>query len=202
MRPNADSTNRATRSVMMAAPALVLMLAVVGAVGSSQAHAEMTIWQVETNPPGTDSGNEWLTLINTGEQDTFSDYGIRTTNGRIASYPIPTISLDTCEYSRIIFPRQAVDNEDDTVKLLKDGATIYETPTINDTKNDDRFWTNPDVAAACGDPRAGTMPEIVPEPPTETTLEERVERLESEVSLLQRLIQNILNMLGDLLNAS
>lgn len=157
-------------------------------VGVGLAHAELAIWQVENNPPGTDSGNEWLTLINTGEYDTFDGYGIQTTHGRIASYAVPSMTLGMCEYHKITFPKQTVDNEDDTVKLLKDGLTIYETPTIKDTKNDDRFWTNPNVAAICGDTQAGTTTETVqapgvdPNPPdtsTEMTWESRIQALEA-----------------------
>ena len=178
----------------------VVMIAVlaltVGIVG--MAHAELTIWQVENNPPGTDSGNEWLTLINTGENGTFDGYGIQTTHGRIASYTVPSIALDVCEYHKITFPRQAIDNEDDTVKLLKNGTTIYETPVIKDTKNNDRFWTNPDVEAICGTPSADTV--TTHQPSTEESLEQRVAELEAEVALLRQMIQDILTILEDLLN--
>lgn len=184
-----------------AALALTLALAV-GVVGLSQAHAEMTIYQVENNPAGTDSGNEWLTLINTGERDTFDGYGIQTTHGRIASYEVPAITLDTCEYHRITFPKQTVDNEDDTVKLLKDGATIYETPVIKDTRNNDRFWTNPDVAAICDDPQASAATETEDQPPTEAELEQRIEELEAEIERLRQMIQDILDILNALLDTN
>ena len=176
-------------------------------MGAGLAHAEMTIWQVENNPPGADSGNEWMTLINTGEQDTFSGYGIKTTNGRIASYAIPTITLDMCEYHKITFAKQTVDNTDDTVKLLKDGITIYETPVIKDTKNDDRFWANPNVTAICDNPWVDTTAETVHEPSTEMTKDQRIEELEMEnarlkavIELLQSKIYDILDILNDLLN--
>lgn len=164
-------------------------------VGVSQAHAELTIWQVENNPPGSDSGNEWLTVINTGESGTFSGYGIQTTHGRIASYDLPSTSLDTCEYYTFKFPKQAIDNEDDTVKLLKDGRTIYETDVIKDTKNNDRFWTNPDVAGVCE--TASTQE------PTSTeslTIEQRIEALEQRTEAIHEILLNIQEMLTRLLN--
>ena len=88
------------------------------------------------------------------------------------------------------------------VKLLKNGTTIYETPVINDTKNDDRFWTNPDVAAMCGDALAGASPDLAHEPATDLTLEERITALEAEVLLLHQMIQNILDILNDLLGVN
>lgn len=197
--PNTNRIIQSPRVDMMAALALVLA---VGVVGISQAHAELTIWHVENNPSGTDSGNEWLTLINTGSNDTFDGYGIQTTNGRIASYDLPTKTLGMCEYYKITLQKQTIDNENDTVKLLKNGTTIYETPVIEDTKNDDRFWTNPDVAAICGDALMGAAPDPVYEPATDLTLEERITALETEVSLLHQIIQNILEILNNLLGAN
>lgn len=187
-----------TNKIMLAS---ITTLAVVLAAGAGQAHAEMTIWQVENNPPGSDSGNEWLTLINTGERDTFDGYKLQTTNGRIAHHTVPAMDLDTCESYRATFPKQAIDNEDDSVKLLKDGTTIYETPTIKDTKNDEYFWTNPDVAAICGDAPAGSAPDTARQPAADPALEERIAALEAEVSLLHQLIQSIMDMLEGLLGA-
>ena len=196
---NANRIAQPPRLGMVAALALVLA---VGVVGINQAHAELTIWQVENNPPGTDSGNEWLTLINTGSSDTFGGYGLKTTNGRIASYDVPTINLDTCEHYRFTFPKQAVDNKNDSVKLLKDGLTVYETPIIKDTKNDSYFWTNPDVAAVCGDAPAGAAPDPAHQPSTVASLEQRIAELEAEISLLHQMIQNILDMLNGLLGTN
>ena len=140
-----------TQLYVMAALCLVFV------AGMSHAYAELTIYQVENNPPGGDSGHEWLTLINTGAKDTFSGYHVMTTNGRIAAYDIPTIpELDTCEYYKFTFSKQAIDNQDDTVILLHNGVTVYQTPVIKDTKNNDRFWTNPDVAAVCSDTSTST----------------------------------------------
>ena len=168
-----------------------VLLTILLVAGLSQAHAELTIWQVENNPSGIDSGNEYLTLINLGESDTFNGYGIKTTHGRIASYPVPSITLNTCEYHKMTLPRQAIDNENDTVKLRKHGTTIYETPIIKDTRNDDRFWTNPDVAAICDDPYvAPTEPihEYDSGQPDEMTLEQRIQALEERADEMDTII--------------
>lgn len=188
-----------TNKIMCAS---ITALAMALAAGAGSAHAEMTIWQVENNPLGSDSGNEWLTLINTGDRHTFDGYKLQTTNGRIAHHTVPSIDLDTCESYRVTFPKQAIDNEDDSVKLLKDGTAIYETPIIKDTKNDEYFWTNPDVAAICGDAPAGSEPDTVRQSAADTALEERIAALEAEVSLLHQLIEHIMDMLEGLLGAS
>lgn len=167
------------------------LLTILLVTGLGQAHAELAIYQVENNPPGIDSSNEWLTLINLGESDTFNGYGIKTTHGRIANYPIPSITLDTCEYHKMTFPRQAIDNENDTVKLRKHGTTIYETPIIKDTKNNDRFWTNPDVAAICDEPYtapAETIREYDSGSPNEMTLEQRIQILEERADEMDTII--------------
>ena len=130
-------------------------------VGTGQAHADLTIRQVKNTPPGADNGNEWLTLINLGESDTFDGHDIRTTHGRIASHAVPTFSLDSYEYHRITFAKQTIYNQQDTVILLKDGTPVYRTPVIKDIKNDDGYWTNPDVAAVCDNPRTRTTVDTV-----------------------------------------
>ena len=169
---------------------------------TGMAHAELTIWQVENNPPGVDNGNEWLTIINTGKGGMFDRYIIQTTSGRIASHGVPTIYLDACEYYTITFGKQAIDNRDDTVKLLRHGATVYETPVIKDIKNDARFWTNP--AVSCDSPRAGTA-----EPMTEADKDRRISELEAEnaelkaaIGILQETLADLLAMLNALFGAA
>lgn len=180
-----------------------IMATLLVVLGVTSAHAELTIYQVENNPPGGDSGHEWLTLINTGAKDTFSGYHVMTTNGRIAAYDIPTIpELDTCKYYKFTFPKQAIDNQDDTVKLLHNGVTVYQTPVIKDTKNNDRFWTNPDVAAICSDTSTSTTTSPTdPTTPatTDSALEDRITALETKITSLEQMILYILDILNGLL---
>ena len=163
---------------------LTLFAAVSLAVMSAGlAHAELTIWQVENNPLGTDAGHEWLTLINTGPHGTFSGYSLETTHGRTASHVVPTIYLGACEHYRITFPGQAVDNRDDTVRLLRNGIVIYETPVIEDTHNDGRFWKNPGVAYACGGQREDGS--VVHGQPADIEKDLRIMELEAENAVLK-----------------
>ena len=178
----------------------IITAVLLAGVVTTSAHAELTIYQVENNPPGGDSGHEWLTLINTGAKDTFANYHVQTTNGRIAAYYIPTIpELDTCEYYKFTFPKQAIDNQDDTVKLLHNGTTIYQTPIIKDTANNDRFWTNPDVAAICDDTSTSTTTNPTTPATTDSTLEDRITALETKITSLEQMILRILEILNGLL---
>ena len=142
-------------------------------------------------------------MINLGELDTFNGYVAQTTNGRIASYSIPSINLNTCEYHKITFPKQAIDNEGDTVKLLKNGVAIYQTPVIKDTKNNNYFWTNPNVETICNSQTISTAQTddmIIIQ--RIQALEERADRtddlinvLVENIALLQSEIRNITNII-------
>ena len=115
----------------------------------TMADAELTIWQVEANPPGIDAGNEWLTLINTGVYATFYNYTIQVTHAHTSSYAIPTITLDRCEHHKITFAEQTIDNRNEAIRLVQNNITIHQTPIIQDTYNNNHFWTNPVVQTIC-----------------------------------------------------
>lgn len=178
-----DNENRNTAMSLAAAACLA---------HTGPAHAELTIWQVENNPPDIDRGNEWLTVINTGEDGVFGGYSLATTHSRTATYHIPTMRLDVCDHHRITFSKQTLDNQNDTVKLLKNGTTIYQTPVIKDTCNDDRLWSNPDVS--CDSPSAGTGQE----PMSEADKDRRIRELEVENAELKVTINILQETLADL----
>ena len=147
-----------------------VVLSVVMIIGLTQyAYADLIIWQVEANPKGTDSGNEWLTVLNTGSQETLSDYLVKSTHGRIATKSIPNITLNNCEYYKVTFSKQAIDNRDELMKLINGGKTIYETPVLKDIKNSDSFWTNPDGS------KCSTVKQV--HPTKQATPEERVKSI-------------------------
>ena len=162
------------------------------------AHAELTIWQVENNPPGADSGSEWLTIINTGEYGVFAGYDIRTTHGITIHHTVPALALDACEYHKTTFERQSLDNVNDTILLLRHDLTVYETPVIIDTVNDDRFWVNTDVAAACDDPREGTV--AGNGPLTESAKDTLIRDLDRENHMLKAAVEYLQAVLSDALN--
>ena len=142
-----------------------------------------------------------MTTVNTGENGTFDGYAIQTTNGRIAGHAVPVIYLDACLYHKIKFAGQSIDNSDDTVKLLKNGTTIYQTPVINDTGDDGRFCVNLDMAAVCD-----SLRDVGHEPMTEAEKDRRIRKLKAEnaelkaaISVLQEALADILNILNGLL---
>ena len=72
---------------------------------------------------------------------------------------------------------------------------------IKDTKNDNSFWTNPDVAAICDDTSTSTTTN--PTDPTVTsttnsTLEDRIAALETKIANLEQTILKILEILNGL----
>ena len=146
---------------------LGVVLSMILIIGLTQyAFADLIIWQVEANPKGTDSGNEWVTVLNTGSKEILNDYLVKSTHGRIATKSIPNITLNNCEYYKVTFSSQAIDNRDETMTLIKSGKIIYETPVLKDTKNSDSFWTNPDGS------KCSTTKQTYPT--KQTSLEERV----------------------------
>ena len=177
---------------------LALCAAMSLAAACGLAHAELTIWQVENNPPGADSGSEWLTIINTGEYGVFAGYDIRTTHGYTIHHAVPALALDACEYHKITFERQSLDNVNDTILLLRHDLAVYETPVIMDTVNDDRFWVNPDVAAACDDPREGTV--AGNGPLTESAKDTLIRDLDRENHMLKVAVEYLQAVLSDALN--
>ena len=99
--------------------------------------------EVEANPPGTDSGNEWVELYNPNDFNVdLKDWCISTTHGK-------TVTI--CFYSSQIIPArgylivgyggQWIDNEEESL-ILQDsqGRSVDSTPLLDDTANDNRSW--------------------------------------------------------------
>lgn len=176
--------------------AAMSLTAVICLAHAGMAHAELAVWQVESNPPGTDHGNEWLTVVNTGGYDVFIGYDIRTTHGSTTHQTIPALGLDECEYYRIDFERQSLDNTRDTILLLRHDSVVSETPVIVDIKNDGNFWVNPDVA--CDDPQDGTA--AGNGPLTEQEKDALINDLDRENGELKSAIESLRALLSDALD--
>jgi len=91
--------------------------------------------EVELNPIGADSGNEWLELYSKSE--------VNLTGWRLVNNDGQNIILNQIfqGYLIINFVNQWLDNSDEKV-ILKDGEnnTIDETVLLADSENDDRTW--------------------------------------------------------------
>lgn len=107
----------------------------------------VVINEIEQNPAGTDSGNEWVELYNTSDQEVclegwfiVADYqGVGGREGRIN---IPDNTLIPSEgFAILVGEGQVIDNVNEVVELRNaDAQVVDQTPSVTDTKNDDRCW--------------------------------------------------------------
>ena len=95
--------------------------------------------EVEMNPAGTDSGNEWIELYSK-EEVNLEDYKLVNNDGDELN-----LEGNFSGYFIYIFSRQWLDNFDEKVFLYKESELIDETDTFDDSKNDDLTWQLCDV---------------------------------------------------------
>lgn len=103
----------------------------------------IVINEVESNPPGTDAGYEWVELYNpTGAAIDVSGWKLQTTAGVVATYTIPSgTTIQAGGYLVITFPSQFLDNDQESVILMDQSNTeIDRTPLLSDTANDAWTW--------------------------------------------------------------
>ena len=94
--------------------------------------------EVETNPVGDDSGNEWVELYNRGE--------IILDGCKLVNNDGQEVELSGSfeKYYVYVFPKQWLDNSEEKVFLYCNGKLVDETDKIDDDKNDDSTWNNCD----------------------------------------------------------
>lgn len=103
----------------------------------------IVINEVEANPLGTDTGNEWVELYNPHEYAVdVGGWKITTTHGDTVTVYIPigtTLSSHSCMV--FSYTDQWIDNEDEQL-ILYDSEYMEKdrTPVIYDTSNDSRTW--------------------------------------------------------------
>lgn len=105
------------------------------------AQEPITIIEAEPNPSGTDAGNEWVKLYNSGNDSVnLSGWIIRTGDGQ--TYTISNIVISACSEMKITFPSQFLDNQQETVTLIDASQNLVDqTPFITDTDNDGTTWS-------------------------------------------------------------
>ena len=120
------------------------------------------IIEVESNPAGTDAGNEWIKLYNSGNiSANLSGWNIKTIDGQ--SYPL-NISIPACSEIKITFPNQFLDNQQETVTILDaSNNLIDQTPSITDADNDGTTWSMP--KPTCESATPSQPPPITPTTP-------------------------------------
>ena len=109
----------------------------------------LTINEVEMNPPGRDSGREWIELYNpTDRPIDLSGWSVVTSHGNKAKHPLPSQVISPGEHYVHTFPRQALDNggegsfatEECVVLVNPSGEKVDHGPWVTDHANDARTW--------------------------------------------------------------
>jgi len=93
----------------------------------------LSITEAESNPAGTDAGNEWIEVYSESQIET--NLEIMNNDGDSLFY---NISFEG--YYLIIFEKQFLDNSDEKAILKISGEIIDETTIFDDSKNNDETW--------------------------------------------------------------
>lgn len=105
------------------------------AISISSASA-ISITEVELNPAGPDSGNEWVELYSL-EEVSLSGYYLENADGQIHN-----LTGTFTGYFIIRFESQWLDNSNETVFLKDSNAVLSSTPVLGDSKNDALAWND------------------------------------------------------------
>jgi len=121
---------------------LIIAITMVCSLFIVPVYADIVIIEVEPNPAGVDSGNEWARLFNSGKDSVnLSGWSINSTHGEIKSYRLSG-NISACDDRIIIFPGQFIDNENESLILYDDtGKVVDSTSKINDNANTNLTWT-------------------------------------------------------------
>jgi len=106
----------------------------------ASAAPDIIITEVELNPEGTDSGNEWVELYSDEDVD-LDGYYLQNDDGDI--FNLSGYEIDKEDYLVIELDGLWLDNNQDEVVYLRDvdDNIIDDTDELNDDDNDDRTWT-------------------------------------------------------------
>jgi len=90
--------------------------------------------EIETNPPGSDSGNEWIEL--------YSENQIDLSGWKIINNDNDTFQLNQSFQGYIIinFQGQFLDNSDERVFLYNQNSLIDSSTLLSDSTNDNKTW--------------------------------------------------------------
>ncbi len=110
---------------------------------------DVVINEVELNPPGPDSGNEWVELFNPLSRDVdLNGWTLTTGKGLGRHHSLPNIVIPPGGYHIHTFPTRTLNNGDslgiprgDSVQLWNSqGRMVDSTPWLIDTDDDSRTW--------------------------------------------------------------
>lgn len=109
----------------------------------AQIAAHVVINEVELNPPGNDTGNEWVELYNpTPTMIDLTGWTLQTTHGRTVTVAIPQGSqIAPNGYYIVTNAAQWLDNQNESIILRDKGGQQQDlTPILSDTANNDHTW--------------------------------------------------------------
>jgi len=137
----------------------------------------ITINEIESNPAGTDVGNEWVEFYS-NEEVNLEGYKIINNdgdeiilNGSFSGYYVYT------------FEKQWLDNSDEKIVLYKEGELIDKTDIFEDNENNDKTWQlcdNWELVLSTKESENSCEAE-----PEETTLEEIINKSEENLNVTE-----------------
>jgi hypothetical protein len=135
---------RCTRA-RLAALAVLAVLAIVTAAAQDTEQSTLVINEVELNPDGLDSGNEWIEILNPSEQPVdLTGWTVSYTYRGPGTFPLieEATNLGPGERFVFVYPQLALRNAQATVIRLIDpaGLIVDETSPLTDTDDDDSTW--------------------------------------------------------------
>ncbi len=95
----------------------------------------LTLTEVELNPPGSDSGNEWIEF-QSNEETNLNNYTIKNNDGQELK-----INKTFEGFFVYTFTTQWLDNTDEKIFIYKNNELIQETKILEDSENNDKTWT-------------------------------------------------------------
>ena len=108
------------------------------------AAATLIITEVEMNPPGSDSGAEWIEIFNpTTQSVALAGWSASYTGYGGGWDSIPSVTIAPSEYYVFVYPKQHLENTRGAVIQLRNpgGKIVDETPVgLRDEENDSRTW--------------------------------------------------------------
>lgn len=102
----------------------------------------IVIIEVEPNPEGIDSGNEWARLFNSGNESVnLSGWIINSTHADTKTFKLSG-NIEACNDKLIKFPGEFIDNENESLILYDNtGKIVDSTSKINDGVDNSVTWT-------------------------------------------------------------
>lgn len=140
---NPTFRNRAGASLNLAVNLVADVLHTVYVSTLQPLSGRVVINEVEQNPPGTDTGYEWVELFNQNPSPVdVGGWSLSTTAGATVSVTLPQgTNIPSQGYFVYTHLTQWLDNEGESVVLSDSNANIADTsPLLYDTLNDDRSW--------------------------------------------------------------